>query len=156
ELAVTFEEKRGTISRVISTTDDVDAAVAAAAALAVNLARNQAAELLNGGAPPPAPGAAPPPPPPPPPPAPPPRPPQPAPAPASYPEALTLEHQPVTPRRAVFVMLGLLGGTGYGWASGHGDVNVDARFSGWSRAADGQVVAQAGLLLTGPQVLLSL
>ena len=47
ELAVTYETRGGTISRIVPTTADVDEGLRTAAALAANLVRNQASELIG-------------------------------------------------------------------------------------------------------------
>src|SRR5262245_54811893 len=64
ELAVTYEDARGVIGRIVPAPDDVAAGVAAAAYLAVNLARDQVADILGpeeprDGVPPPPPSSAP-------------------------------------------------------------------------------------------------
>ena len=47
ELAITYETRGGTISRIVPTTADVDEGLRTAAALAANLVRNQASELIG-------------------------------------------------------------------------------------------------------------
>ncbi len=47
ELAVTYETRGGSISRIVPTTADVDEGLRTAAALAANLVRNQASELIG-------------------------------------------------------------------------------------------------------------
>jgi hypothetical protein len=123
ELAVTYEDRRGIISRIVPAPDDVGAGVAAAASLAVNLARDQAAELLRdervrASATPAAP---------------------PMPTEANEtteattttgrPPRMVLEEAPLlpTPAPARRWMVGLVAGTGIGWTTGSGDVNADAR-----------------------------
>lgn len=148
ELAATYENVRGSISRIVPSTDDVEGAVNAAAILAVNLVRDQATEFLNSNrSPPPPPAGAPA-------------------AVATVPTqgqrpAAALEAEPTAPvatsrpalppPRFVFT---LLGGTGLGWASGVAEVHAEEVHAGLARTRAAHVLPELGLFVT-PRVLMS-
>src|SRR5262245_845823 len=111
ELAVTYEDARGSIGRIVQAPDDAAAAVAAAAFLAVNLARDQVTDLLG----------------------------QPT-VPDEErrpPRAAAIEAPPPRPHMVAEMApspppprwrrwsVAVLGGVGVGWASGAGDVQAD-------------------------------
>jgi hypothetical protein len=141
ELAVSYQDARGTIGRIVAAPDDVAAAVDATTFLAVNLARDQVAELL-GPRPEPAVEASPP------------APADPAPrspiVTTAQPTVFTAA--PPAPRWTV----ALLGGVGAGWASGSAEVNTDlvAR-AGMAPAGVAHVAPEVGFFLV-PRLLLSI
>ncbi len=148
ELAVTYEDPRGTISRVVPAPmrGDVDRGIDTAVALAVNLARDQTAELL--GKAPGAPASEMP--------SPPPVPPRTdEPAPAAAIEASPQVAAPA-PSPSPRFMVTLVAGTGVGWASGNGDLTGEPASSAglaWARTA--HLVPQLGYFVT-PRLLISL
>jgi hypothetical protein len=130
ELAVTYEDARGVIGRIVPVPEDVAAGVAAAAFLAVNLARDQAADILGseegrGETPQPPPDA-------------------PA-APPRRPRMVTeVEPPPAPPPPLRRWTISLAGGVGAGWATGSGDVTAD------EKVAPG--LAPSGLMHLAPEV----
>jgi hypothetical protein len=141
ELAVTYEDARGTIGRIVPAPDDVAAGVAAAGYLAVNLARDQVSDLL----------------------APPPPPTEDAKDEPSLPPpsrlmmvAAPAAPPPAPPRPLRRWSVALLGGVGVGYASGFGDVSADAQVSpGLAPAGTVHFQPEVGFLVT-PRLLLSL
>lgn len=136
ELAVTFENARGVIGRIVPAPDDVATAISAAAFLAVNLARDQVAEMLGPAvAAPPGREAA--------------RPHMVAET-ASAPVAVM--PRPRTPSWTIT----LTGGVGAGWASGSGDVNVGAMAKpGLAPAGVAHLAPEVGYFVR-PRVLVSI
>jgi hypothetical protein len=147
ELAVTYEDSRGVISRSVEAPGDVTAGVAAAAFLAVNLERDQAGDLLGTTA---HPDAVPP------------EPVAPA-APPPHPEPrLVIEGEPppapalppTRPRERWTV--GMVAGLGAGWASGTGNVNADAVASpGMAPSGLAHLTPEVGFYVD-PRLLLSI
>lgn len=58
-------------------------------------------------------------------------------------------------KRDLRLTVALLAGTGYGWTSGTGDVNRDARYSGYSSAGLGHLVPEIGVLSVRERMFLS-
>jgi hypothetical protein len=141
ELAVTYEDTRGTFSRVVPAPADAAAALSTAAALAANLARDQAAEVLGDAAPPPR------------------APPPPAPSPEpSAPVArdtgytpLPLPPSPPLPRWIVSLSVG----TGAGTVRGLSDTGSGSATAGIAPSQLGQIVPEVGLRVL-PSLVLSL
>jgi hypothetical protein len=138
ELAVTYEDARGTFSRIVPAPADAAAALSTATALAANLARDQAAEVLGPAAPAPA-----------------------APAPPTAPAATV----PVVARDPGYAppvppslplprwIVSLSLGTGAGVGGGHTDTVAAQATTGLAWSQLGHFVPEVGYRVTGPLVL---
>jgi hypothetical protein len=140
ELAVTYEDARGTIGRIVPAPDDPAAGVAAAAYLAVNLARDQVSDLLGHAAPPDEE--------------------RPRTPPTPKPKLVLVTESappaPAPPWRLRRWSVAMLGGVGAGYASGYGDVNADAKVApGVAPAGTVHFQPEVGYQVT-PRLLLSL